>query len=1271
MIDGKKVTSLAFVKGKYSELTIKRGNKIIKKTLLAVPTNQLDNEVTAKLRCTSEFAELECMIQDEGGAITVNEAKRWIPVLECCKKNNLSIIPFNNLLSRDKFYSLKMKALYKNMYYYRKAKPEGYLNELNQLIKIARKDLVEFDKYLEIYPEVRESGQYAWLTNEVKSAVMYAAGTHADTFKSQKDKVIDLNLEDISRIKKDILFKINKIPIIDSKDINFIYRQAQYLFKAKEYDFVIENWNKIIKKANWKSDSVKYFDDIYDDLAQAYFEVGKYENGFKVLTDGMNISKNNFKNLHYVEAYNNFLTSRSIIQMLNNWGDKTDKENFKLLEEQLKYLISLSDEDKKKLKKINSTYFLDVISIISILDMLEVKERGASYYPLMGLNYIKENPDINDRSVIPLLLGALIQSSLIDDDLKSYQFARSELNILISESVGDQNKLRSLFNPAGQLISQYYMKGFYSEMNKWLNFVYDTFDIKGLKQNFAYKTNLSIIQYFKAYSEKRHGNLNEAILINENLVNEWNIKQILSSDMSNANLNMVQQFVIMKSLPDLYELYYLTEKKEKFNELNRLLFYENIQNLTTENFKLVELVGVDSFNIYKIMAKYYLQNNMKDQFVELVKHINNVTIKFFKKEKKRDTFDVASGMQNKSDVYRNIAEIGKILIDGGKHKEGKKILDSLYPYVINYYNDQIYQSIWRPNIQDKDIGNIYLEAANIFKTNSAFKQKAYSIAQIAKNTNTSRDIMKAVTRKGMKDKNNLISNYQKLQQKLLVLSRSKQFKPKESIGNKSIDEKFNKEYRKVQEELLSLEKKIKKQNPEYFDFLKIKTVNIKELQQQLDDDQTILDYFFSKNKLSVVIIKKNEFKIHNIDFISNHFTKLTEEIRKTLIPLNGEILPFAVKKSNELNKNIFLFLKDEIKLTKKLIIIPDGPLNSLPLHVLATKQEKNCLDCRSIKFNLHDYTFSYLPTAETLINIDQYEKKFDFVKTSKFKSVLKETKELAKSKTGAELLKKIIKKKKTKDKSEIQTTEGQLAYLGVGDPNLSLATKKTGNNNLNKVENLRSLFRSGIIKGRTIKEIYEPVEGSAEEIKAVANYLKPLSSKILLQDDANENNIKEMDMRQFKIIHFATHGEVSGALEGLNEPFLVLTPPDIGNEKNDGLLTMTEIMSLSTNADLVVLSACNTAAGDMPGSEGFSGLAKSFFISGSKSILVSNWYVETYSAQELVVNLFRNIKDYPELSLSENFKTTMIELMKKDKVKSHPLFWAPFVIVGKDNKMSF
>ena len=1277
LIDGKKPDEAWPIKGKLTELTIKRNNKVIKKTVLPFPFH-----ASTKYKCTSEYSNLECMRlgPDPGYEVSAKMnaekwAKEWsikfIPVLDCCIKNNLSVIPFNDFSSEKSFYSLKLVALTEVMNYYRKIKPEGYLNKLKELVEIARNDLVEFDKFLKLYPKIEIPEQYTKLQNAVKNTVLYATGTSSDILKDEKDEKIDIDLDDVDRIKKTILSKIEKTGLNNEGTIKFLYYQLRYLLEAKEYEFIIEHWNKARKEVSWNNKEFsKYFYEVYSALTTVYFQKKNFEAGFEILSEGMKISKNNFQNLHFKSAYGSFLSELAIMQLMYAPNIETISINFKLIEQHIKHLISLSNEEKQKLTLIENDYFTTVALIASVLDIIEPTSRKLSYYPLMVINYLEQNPEINSDLIKPIILTNLIQASIIDDDLKNYQLARSELNLLISESRGNQNKLRALLNPSGQLISQYYMKGFYSEMDKWIKFIYDTFDIKKLSKHFAFQPNSLIVRYFKAYLEKRHGNLDKAILINENLFNENGIKSLLNSN-NKFQVNFSQSFVLQKSMPDLYELYYLTGKKEKFDELNRLLFVKNIKDLTKEDFELVELVGIDSFNIYKTMAKYYLQNNMKKQFAKLIKHSETKLINFLKKLEKGDTHEAAINVWNKNDIFRNIAEIGKIFIDGGKPKEGKKILDSLYPHVINYYNEQIYQSIWRPNIQDRYIGSIYLEAANNLKKNSVFQQKAYSIAQITKNTNTSRDIMKAITKKDIKDEGNLISNYQKLQQRLLVFSRNQQFKPKESAGNKSLDKKFNKEYRKTQKELLSLENKIKKQHPEYFDFLKIKTVDIKDLQQQLNDNQTILDYFFSKNQLSVVIIKKNEFKIHNIDFNSKHFVKLTEEIRKTLIPLDRKILPFAVNKSYELNKNIFLFLKDELKLTKKLIIIPDGPLNSLPLHVLATKQEKNCLDCRSVKFNLNNYAFSYLPTAETLINLDRYEEKFDFVKTSKFKSILKEAKELGKSKTGVELLKKITKKRKTKDKSKTKIIEGQLAYLGVGDPNLSLATKKIDTNNLNKVESLRSLFRSGIIKGREIKEIYRPVEGSAEEIKTVANYLKPLSSKILLQDDANEINLKEMDMRQFKIIHFATHGEISGALEGLNEPFLVLTPPDIGNENNDGLLTMTEIMALSTNADLVVLSACNTAAGDMPGSEGFSGLAKSFFISGSKSILVSNWYVETYSAQELVINLFKNIKDYPELTLSENFKTTMIEQMKKDKVKSHPLFWAPFVIVGKDSKMSF
>ena len=109
----------------------------------------------------------------------------------------------------------------------------------------------------------------------------------------------------------------------------------------------------------------------------------------------------------------------------------------------------------------------------------------------------------------------------------------------------------------------------------------------------------------------------------------------------------------------------------------------------------------------------------------------------------------------------------------------------------------------------------------------------------------------------------------------------------------------------------------------------------------------------------------------------------------------------------------------------------------------------------------------------------------------------------------------------------------------------------------------------------------------------MADYLSPFKSKILLRNDAREN-LKELDLTPFKIIHFATHGEISGAIQGINELFLVLSPPS-NSSSEDGLLTMSEIMSFDTNADLVVLSAA-TRCRRLFGSEGFSGLSKSFYV---------------------------------------------------------------------------
>ena len=156
---------------------------------------------------------------------------------------------------------------------------------------------------------------------------------------------------------------------------------------------------------------------------------------------------------------------------------------------------------------------------------------------------------------------------------------------------------------------------------------------------------------------------------------------------------------------------------------------------------------------------------------------------------------------------------------------------------------------------------------------------------------------------------------------------------------------------------------------------------------------------------------------------------------------------------------------------------------------------------------------------------------------------------------------------------------------------------------------------------------------------------------------------------------FATHGLVPGELDGLTQPALALTSPEVADPGGDGLLTMEEILTLKLNADWVVLSACNTASGEGAGSEAVSGLGRAFFYAGARALLVSNWPVETVAARSLMTDLFRRQSENKQLGKAEALRQSMTDLMdspgsidpKTKRVSfsyAHPLFWAPFIVVG-------
>src|SRR5208337_5398891 len=159
--------------------------------------------------------------------------------------------------------------------------------------------------------------------------------------------------------------------------------------------------------------------------------------------------------------------------------------------------------------------------------------------------------------------------------------------------------------------------------------------------------------------------------------------------------------------------------------------------------------------------------------------------------------------------------------------------------------------------------------------------------------------------------------------------------------------------------------------------------------------------------------------------------------------------------------------------------------------------------------------------------------------------------------------------------------------------------------------------------------------------------------------DASETTVKRLRLADYRVVYFATHGLVAGDIKGLAEPSLALSIPAQSSDLDDGLLTL--------NADWVVLSACNTIAGDKPGAEALSGLARAFFYAGARALLVSHWAVESNAAMRLTTSTFDIMKKDPTLGRAEALRRSMLAYMNDtaNPLNAYPALWAPFVVVGE------
>jgi len=171
------------------------------------------------------------------------------------------------------------------------------------------------------------------------------------------------------------------------------------------------------------------------------------------------------------------------------------------------------------------------------------------------------------------------------------------------------------------------------------------------------------------------------------------------------------------------------------------------------------------------------------------------------------------------------------------------------------------------------------------------------------------------------------------------------------------------------------------------------------------------------------------------------------------------------------------------------------------------------------------------------------------------------------------------------------------------------------------------------------------------------NSERPNRSVLLLGADATESKFKSEPLANFKILHFAVHGLSNPQFPDRAALILGRDP-----KSNDGgLLQFREIAQLSLSADLVTLSACDTATGKLEGEEGIDGLTEAFLLAGAKSVVGALWNVDDSATGTLMKDF------YAHLANGED-KAAALRQAKLDYVQRMgdraPAYWAAFTLVG-------
>lgn len=1005
---------------------------------------------------------------------------------------------------------------------------------------------------------------------------------------------------------------------------NVYARLGDSLFKAADYDNAINNFNKAAQEFKLQRNWDEYIFSLAK-IGNSYRKMGRYKDALNILGFADSLANIYLVKDHPAKIRINNETGASVYflgkfnlareyykKSLSSVDSAEVYENVRLSNEvvQTYNLLGMLDFEEGRYEE-SMEDFQKGVDIRSILET-DAFPSKAMFYGNFAIVYSAKGDFENAAKYYEKSLREKLR--IFGEDHPHIALDYQNMGVLFGEHIGDYNRALILYEKALRIVLKNYGEKHIDvariHFNMGSNY-YRSGDLEKALEHYDKALNIYYEVLGKEYHHDVSMSYNEMGKVYENLKNYKKALEFYELALS-IRLEVYNSAMHPEIAHSYNNLGNIKRLEGKYKEA--IAYHRDAIKIFRKSYKSVH---PDIAETYNMLAQVYNEMNDFNRALRFIQLALSANIPGYNNSDPNDLHPIdnavsdiklLSSLSLKSEIFYNKYNKGThALSDLQRSLENYKLLSQHIDNVRKGYKAEGSKFLLAGNsveIFEKAIS----VCAKLFETTQ--DQKYINDAFLFSEQNKSRVLLDAMLETDAKElsgiPDSLLNREKQLRIDLAFYDTELQYQLYEAPRTDSLQvQRINEKLFTLQNDYLELKDTFEKNYSQYHE-LKYKniSVSIDDTKDVLADDEILIEYFTGKEFLYIFVVSKyeNDFKQIPID---SSFVEMCELFL-------GSIKKIDKNKYTRTAGMLYKLLIDPIESNlmnaKSLTIIPDGILHYIPFEALI-KSENDQSDFTSLDYLINRFEIAYNYSASL----------------------------------------------HTKESNQDLTKAGLSGFVGFAP-----VFDKSQNNEGFITTAINKLFGNGSSnKPGKNRDEYKPLPFTKYEIESIVSLFKNHNenAKGYLYSDAEEANLKE-DIKNYKYVHIASHSFINPLKPQLSA--IVLSDKTDDETSEDGILYSGEIYNLNLNADLVVLSSCESGIGKLVKGEGMMALTRGFLFSGAGNVITSLWKVLDKNTSTLMIEFYRNVL------AGNNYKTSLRNAklaMIKGNDTSFPLNWSGFVLI--------